>query len=146
MLVGLSTAGAGVLSFYKGAELRLAGQEFEGRVVDKFVERPSRRQGVRAESVSVNGVRVRSTKTYFNDYFLTVGYVAEGGDITSKAPVSYNRWHDTQVGSSVTVTAIPGKPAYADAMKRGMMYYGLRHIFFGLVIIVVGLLALRLPD
>lgn len=130
----------------KGVQLARSGEPTIVQIVDKAIERPGPRSRPRVESVSVNGERVRSVRTYFNQYVLTVRYEGTDGAITAKAPVSYDRWHALGVGENVAADVSADAPDFADADGSGTLFYALRQMLFGLLVMAVGLIALRLPD
>ncbi|MEM9972494.1 MAG: hypothetical protein AAF762_15565, partial [Pseudomonadota bacterium] len=127
-----------------GTRLASSDQSVSATVVEKHIDRPARRPGIRTESISVNGQRARHPRTYFNSYFLTVGYIADGVETTARAPVSYDQWHDQSVGDRLTVATLPTETAYVDAAPRGVLNFAFQQFFIGFAIAAVGLIAYRL--
>ena len=146
IVLGGAVAAANIGTVASGVRLHLEGEPIQARIADKHIDRPTSGNRIRTESVSVNGTQVRSLRTYFYDYFLTVTYIGRDGQVTALAPVGYDRWHEEVVGSALTVTTLPEIPDYVDAANRGVIYYGLRQMGIGLLIAAVGFVALRVSD
>ncbi|MDX8349351.1 hypothetical protein SLH49_15295 [Cognatiyoonia sp. IB215446] len=147
IVVGLGIAVANVKTVYDGGRIWLSGTQVEATIIDKHIDRPTNSgRPVRVESISVNGYKVRSPRTYFYDYFLTVRYTVDGNVIEALAPVGYHDWHEERVGNALTVLSLASVPAYVDAQPRDTLIYGLRRIGLGFLIMIVGAVALRLQD
>ena len=131
---------------FKGTQLAQSGETVNAQIVDKQIERPGPRRKPSLESVSVNGTKVRGLRTYFNQYVLTVQIAGPDGAITSNAPVSYDQWHKEQVGQSIEVSMVSGVSDYVDANNNTTLFYALHNMAFGVLMIGVGLIAMRLPD
>jgi len=129
-----------------GWKVHRQGEPLQATITAKVIDRPARRTGARAESVTINDTRVRGISTYFNDYLLTVSYPTGDTTVTATAPVSYDRWHEEAEGRVITVSATPSVAAYVDAAPRATMFYALKQMGIGLLIIIVGVAALWLPD
>lgn len=114
-------------------------------ITSKEIDRPARKNGIRGESVSVNGTRVRSLSTYFNSYLLTVSHVRPGGAETRQAPVSYDMWHDLSVGERLEVRTSPKVMAFVDASAGATLLHAFKQMGIGVAIILVGLAVLLLP-
>ncbi|MEL7176206.1 MAG: hypothetical protein AAGK28_06760 [Pseudomonadota bacterium] len=113
-------------------------------IVEKKIERPARKPGVRGESISVNGTKVRSLQTYFNAYFALVSNT--GSSLDAKlAPVSYTAWHAFDVGMELDVIVAPGVTGYADIAPGATLRYGLKQMALGFVIILLGVGVLFIP-
>ncbi|MEO1640696.1 MAG: hypothetical protein AAFU41_15755 [Pseudomonadota bacterium] len=145
-IVGLAQMGGSAPSLYDGVRLWQSGTAAEVTVIGKEIDRPTRRTGIRAETVNVNGTEVRSLRTYFNHYFLNVSYVRDGAAVQALAPVSYSQFQTQQTGVSITAMVHPLVETYVDASARNTLLYALHRMAIGLLILVVGLIAYRLPD
>ncbi|MEM1386231.1 MAG: hypothetical protein AAF748_00365 [Pseudomonadota bacterium] len=115
-------------------------------VVDKNVERPTRRAGARVESISVNGTKARSIRTYFNSYFATVSPSGQSGGDTWRANVGYHAWHNLQAGNTLEVTVASNVTEYADPSKGATLQYGLKQMGIGFAIILLGIGVMFLPS
>ena len=144
--VGVGTAAWSVNDAATGLRLQTSGMPVEARITGKHIDKPTSRKPVRWNSTTVNGVTVRSFRTYLYDYMLTVTYTRDGQEYSAIAPVGYDRWHAESIGSVVTVDAAPGITEYVDAAERGTLIYGLRHIAIGLAIALLGGFVLRVSD
>ncbi len=144
--VGLGIAATSGGTVIDGFRLLQSGTPVQAEVIDKRVERPHSKKPIRLESVSINGARVRSLRTYFYDYLLTVRYTVDDVSEEAVASVGYDRWQDQTIGEVLTVSASAAVPDHVDVKPRGTLIYGLRQSGIGVLIILVGIVALRLPD
>ncbi|MEM1101181.1 MAG: hypothetical protein AAGH73_06585 [Pseudomonadota bacterium] len=128
-----------------GLAIRSSNTQVLAEVTGKEIERPTRRTGARTESVSVNGTRVRSVRTYFNSYHLNVSYMRDGELRTALAPVGYDMFHETPTGARLEVSVSDAAPSFADAIPSGTLLYAAKHVGIGLLIVFVGAAALLLP-
>lgn len=125
-----------------GIRLARVGEVVNATIIDKDVERPGPFRGIRGESVSINDVQLRSLRTYFNQYILIVS----NAGTERAAPVSYDAFQAARVGTSVQVSVADNVPGFADMSRHATLFYALRQMALGLLIVGVGVLALRLPD
>ncbi|MEM8643658.1 MAG: hypothetical protein AAGF09_02055 [Pseudomonadota bacterium] len=146
VLAGLAMIGSNLGVARDGMRLAGGGEEVLAQIVAKDIERPARKTGVRGESVSVNGTRVRALSTYFNSYFVTVSYAGPEGSSTSRAAVSYEAWHALDVGAELPVITVPAVAEFVDASGSATLLYSLKQIGIGLAIIMLGLAVLFLPS
>jgi len=134
------------ITTWQGMTLAQSDRANEVRIVDKQIERPGPMRKARTESITVNGTKIRGFHTYFNQYVLTVAYNSPSGPATFKAPVSYDRWHIETVGTTVSAFMDSDIAEFADVDENGTLFYGLRQLAMGLLIVVVGFIALRFAD
>ncbi len=144
--VGVSEIADHGITTWQGMTLAQSDRADEVRIVDKQIERPGPMRKPRTESITVNGTKIRGFHTYFNQYVLTVAYNSPSGPVTFKAPVSYDRWHIETVGTTVSAVMDSDIAEYADVDENGTLFYGLRQLAMGLLIVVVGFIALRFAD
>ncbi|WP_320242638.1 hypothetical protein [Cognatiyoonia sp. IB215182] len=144
MVIGIGAAGWHSGSVITGLRLELTGQLVQARIIDKHIDRPTRGNSVRIESVRVNNKEVRSARSYLNDYLLTVSYTIDGATNTALAPVGYDRWHEESVGSVVAAKALPNVSNYVEATSFGVFILGLKQVAIGLAIFIVGFISFRL--
>ncbi|MEM9764202.1 MAG: hypothetical protein AAF968_17135, partial [Pseudomonadota bacterium] len=117
----------------------------EARITGKRNEKPHSSRPVRTQSISVNGVEVRSFETYYRDHFFEVRFAGESGEVEAVAPVGFDRFRAGEVGGTIVVTVLPEGGPYVDAEPWGTLFYGLKRILIGALIAIVGLAALLLP-
>lgn len=127
-----------------GLRLIASDETVVATVTEKQIERPARKFGVRGESISVNGTKVRSLRTYFNSYFAIV-YSQTGSTDTMRASVSYDDWHSLKVGTALEITVAPNVTEFADISHGATMGYGLKQVGIGFAIILLGVAVLFLP-
>ena len=146
IVIGISEVVGHTPTAFKGVQLTRSDDTAEARITAKQIERPGPTRKARVESVSINGEKVRGFRTYFNQYVLTVALAGPEGETTVAAPVSYDRWHQEQIGNTVAVRVTPKVAAFADADDNATLYYALHKMAFGFLMIGVGFVAMRLPD
>ncbi|MEO1531135.1 MAG: hypothetical protein AAFU72_03085 [Pseudomonadota bacterium] len=144
--IGLGVAAWNVETVGDGVELLNSETTAEARITGKRIEKPHSSRPVRMQSISVNGVEVRSIETYYRDHFFEVRYAGASGNVEALAPVGFDRFRADEVGEAIVVTVLPDGGPYVDAEPRGTLLYALKRILIGALIAVVGLAALLLPE
>ncbi|MEJ8561685.1 hypothetical protein QTO30_10955 [Yoonia sp. GPGPB17] len=144
MIVGLSISVPALPIAWDGIALTRSNTTQAAVIVEKRIDRPTSRKP-RLESVTINGEKTRSLRTYFYDYIFVVALTGEAETAQFTAPVSYTRWHNEAVGNSLRVTTSEGVETFADVAPRDTLIYGIRQFGIGLLIMIVGFVALRLP-
>ena len=144
-LAGLAMIASNVDVVRDGVRLFTSDETVVVTIVEKDVERPARKTGVRGESISVNGTKVRALRTYFDAY---VAIVSESGSLAEakRASVSYDAWHALEVGDEVETTVAANVTGFADISSGATLRYGLKQMAIGFVIVLLGVGVLFLPS
>ncbi|MEM6636702.1 MAG: hypothetical protein AAF667_12525 [Pseudomonadota bacterium] len=129
-----------------GFHLLSSEQKVDATVVGKDIERPTRKAGVRGESISINGSKARSLRTYFNAYFAVVSEQTGSSTQERRASVTYEAWHSLDIGTVLEITVAPNVPDFADISPGGTLRYGLKQMAIGFAILLLGVGVLFLPS
>ncbi len=143
-LAGLAMIGSNFGVVRDGYRLFTSDETVVAAVVEKEIERPARKPGVRGESISVNGTKVRSLQTYFNAYFALVSNTGSPLD-AKRASVNYAAWHALDVGTELEIIVAPDVTGYVDIVPGATLRYGLKQMALGFVIILLGVGVLFIP-
>lgn len=146
IMIGLFIAGTNLQTVAEGLKIGAIGEPVAALVTGKRVEAPHRSSNIHFASVSVNGIEMRDMRTYYRDYFLKVRYEQDGAVREALAPVGYGRFREERKGNSISVRALPGGGPYVDADDRGTLLYGLKRIAIGVLMLIVGAVALKLRN
>lgn len=115
-------------------------------VVEKDIERPTRKAGIRGESISINGTKARSLRTYFNSYFAVVSEAPRSSIKGRRASVTYETWHSLDVGTVLEITVASDVIGFADISRGATLRYGLKQMAIGFAILLLGVGVLFLPS